>query len=140
QKEFGSPARRAVAREAVRQSMVLLKNEGKLLPLSLTARRIHVSGRGADDLGMQCGGWTVDWQGKRGAVTTGGTTILQALRQAAGKDTLITDSKDQPDATGADLALVVVGEDPYAESKGDRSDLTLSAEDTAAVSAAKATG
>ncbi|WP_225154616.1 glycoside hydrolase family 3 C-terminal domain-containing protein, partial [Bradyrhizobium sp. NBAIM08] len=120
--------------------MVLLKNEGKLLPLSLTARRIHVSGRGADDLGMQCGGWTVDWQGKRGAVTTGGTTILQALRQAAGKDTLITDSKDQPDATGADLALVVVGEDPYAESKGDRSDLTLSAEDTAAVSAAKATG
>lgn len=140
QKEFGSPAHRAVAREAVRQSVVLLKNEGKVLPLSRTAKRIHLSGRGADDLGMQCGGWTVDWQGKRGPVTTGGTTILQALRQAAGKGTLITEARDQPDATGADLALVVIGEDPYAESKGDRSDLALCAEDTAAVSAAKATG
>lgn len=140
QKEFGSPAHRAVARNAVRKSMVLLKNEGKVLPLSRTAKRIHVTGRGADDLGMQCGGWTVDWQGKHGAVTTGGTTILQALRLAAGKDSLITDSKAQPDATGADVTVVVIGEAPYAESKGDRSDLGLTAEDTAAVAAAKATG
>jgi beta-glucosidase len=140
QKEVGSPAHRAVAREAVRQSVVLLKNYGKALPLSRKAKRIHVAGRGADDLGMQCGGWTVDWQGKLGEVTTGGTTVLEALRHAAGKDTNITVSTDHPDAKGADAVVVVIGEPPYAESKGDRADLTLSPEDSAAVADAKAVG
>ena len=68
----------------------------QVLPLSRKAKRIHVTGRGADDLGMQCGGWTVDWQGKRGEVTTGGTTILKALREAAGKETPITFSNNAP--------------------------------------------
>ncbi|MEI6072711.1 MAG: glycoside hydrolase family 3 N-terminal domain-containing protein [Verrucomicrobiae bacterium] len=140
QKEFGSEAHRAVAREAVQKSVVLLKNEGRVLPLSRKAKRIHVTGRGADDIGMQCGGWTIDWQGKRGAVTTGGTTILTALRQAAGKGTAITGSKESADARGADVAVVVIGEEPYAEMNGDRSDLALSREDAAAVSEAKAAG
>ncbi len=140
QKEFGSAAHRAVARQAVQQSLVLLKNEGKVLPLSRKAKHIHVTGRGADDVGMQCGGWTIDWQGKRGNPTTGGTSLLQALRDAAGKDTLITAGKDQPNAKGADVIVVVVGEEPYAEMKGDRADLALCAEDRAAVSDAKATG
>jgi len=140
QKEFGSEAHRAVAREAVQKSVVLLKNEGRVLPLSRNAKRIHVTGRGADDIGMQCGGWTIDWQGKRGAVTTGGTTILTALCQAAGKRTSITGSKESTDARGADVAVVVIGEEPYAEMNGDRADLALSREDAAAVSEAKAAG
>ena len=140
QKDFGSAAHRAVARKAVQQSLVLLKNDGKTLPLSRTAKRIHITGRGANDLGMQCGGWTVDWQGKLGDVTTGGTSILKALREAAGKETQITVSNDGSGAKGADVALVVIGEEPYAEMKGDRSDLAISKEDAAAVAAAKAAG
>jgi beta-glucosidase len=138
--KFGSEAHREVAREAVRRSLVLLKNEGGALPLSRKAARIHVTGRGADDLGMQCGGWTIDWQGKRGTVTPGGTTILAAIRAAAGKDTKITHSTDGTGAAGADVAVVVVGEEPYAEMEGDREDLSLAKEDAAAVSAAKAAG
>jgi beta-glucosidase len=140
QKDFGSEAHRAVARDAVRQSVVLLKNEGKTLPLSRKAKRIHVTGRGADDVGMQCGGWTVDWQGKLGQVTTGGTSILTAIQKTAGGDVKITTSKDAAEAKGADVAVVVIGEEPYAEMKGDRSDLSLSKEDIAAVAAAKAAG
>jgi beta-glucosidase len=139
-RDFGSDAHRAVAREAVRQSLVLLKNDGRTLPLSRKAKRIHVTGRGANDLGMQCGGWTIDWQGRRGEVTTGGTTILAGLRAAAGKDTAVTFSEDQPDARGADAVVVVIGEEPYSEAKGDRSELSLSAEDRDAVSDAKASG
>ena len=53
-----------MARQAVRESLVLLKNDGKVLPLSKKAARIHVAGKSADDIGNQCGGWTIDWQGK----------------------------------------------------------------------------
>src|SRR5690242_19402256 len=67
---FGGAAHRAVARQAVRESLVLLKNDNDTLPLKRTARRIHVAGGGADDIGMQCGGWTVEWQGQMGAVTS----------------------------------------------------------------------
>jgi beta-glucosidase len=138
--KFGSESHREVAREAVRRSLVLLKNEGGVLPLSRSAARIHVTGRGADDLGMQCGGWTVDWQGKRGAVTPGGTTILEAIRSAAGKETKITHSADGTGAAGADVAVVVVGEEPYAEMEGDHEELSLSKEDAAAISEAGSTG
>jgi len=140
QAEFASEAHRAAARDAVRKSVVLLKNEGKLLPFPRGLKRIHVTGSGADDLGMQCGGWTVDWQGRRGEVMPGGTTILKALRSVAGAGTTITDSKNGKDAAGADVALVVVGESPYAEMKGDKEELALSPEDLAAVSEAKAAG
>ena len=138
--KFGSESHREVAREAVRRSLVLLKNEGGVLPLSREAARIHVTGRGADDLGMQCGGWTVDWQGKPGTVTPGGTTVLEAIRSAAGKDTKITHSADGTGAAGADVAIVVVGERPYAEMEGDHEDLSLGKEDAAAISEAKAAG
>ena len=137
--KFGSAEHRAVARDAVRQSCVLLKNEGKTLPVSKTAGRIHVTGRGANDIGMQCGGWTIDWQGKMGEVTTGGTTILKAI-QAAAKDAEVTTSPDGSGAEGADVAIVVIGEEPYAEMKGDRTDLAISKEDAAAFAKAKAAG
>src|SRR5581483_11286968 len=71
---FGSDEHRRIARQAVRESLVLLKNEGKALPLGKTARRIHVAGKSADNIGNQCGGWTIAWQGKTGPVTSGGTT------------------------------------------------------------------
>ena len=70
-REFGSTKHREVARRAVRESLVLLKNENHALPLAKSATRIHVAGKAADDIGMQCGGWTVTWQGKPGNVTTG---------------------------------------------------------------------
>ena len=79
----GSAEHRAVARECVRQSLVLLKNENHALPLAKHAKRLVVVGKAADDIGIQCGGWTIDWQGKPGNVLKGGTTILAAIRQAA---------------------------------------------------------
>lgn len=141
QKHFGSSEHREVAREAVRQSLVLLKNEGKTLPLSRDeAKHIHISGRGADDLGMQCGGWTIDWQGKPGEITPGGTTILQALRDTVGENCTVSTEADGSGISGADAAIIVVGEMPYAEMEGDLRQLSLSAEDIAAVSNAKAAG
>ena len=125
--DFGSPAHRAVAREAVRKSLVLLKNDSAL-PLSRDAARIHVAGRAADDIGIQSGGWTIEWQGEVGPVTPGGTTILEAIRRAAGEGTEVTYGEDGGDVAGADVAVVVVGEEPYAEMEGDRLDLTLTAE------------
>ena len=140
QPEFGSEAHRKVARQAVAESVVLLKNENALLPVKKLPRRVHVAGSGADDLGMQCGGWTIGWQGDRGDLTPGGTTILDALKAVAGNTTEVNFTADGSKCEGSDLGIVVVGEGPYAEMKGDRYDLALSAEDTAAVAALKAAG
>jgi beta-glucosidase len=137
---IGSPAHRAVARECVRESLVLLKNEKHLLPLSPRVDRLAVVGVGADDLGMQCGGWTVDWQGRHGQVTSGGTTLLAAIRSAVSPATEITYSPDASNLAKPDAIIAVVGEAPYAEMKGDRADLNLSAEDMALIARAKATG
>ena len=98
-----------------------------------TAARIHVAGKNADDIGNQCGGWTIDWQGKSGDVTTGGTTILAAIKSTVSKDTKVTFSKDGSGAAGATVGVVVIGEKPYAEMQGDRADLALAPEDIAAV-------
>ena len=126
----GSPAHRTVARQAVAESLVLLKNAHRALPLARAAT-IHVAGSRADDLGAQCGGWAVGWQGKRGRITEG-TTILEGIRQAA-PQAKVTHSADGSGAEGADVVVAVVGEDPYAEGKGDSADLALPAEDRALV-------
>jgi len=139
-KVFGSPAHRQVARECVRGSMVLLKNERRTLPVSKRLKHIHVAGKSADDIGNQCGGWTISWQGKSGDNTTGGTTILQAIKQSVSPETMVTFSKDGSRANGADLGIVVIGEIPYAEWMGDRKDLTLAPEDVAAVEEVKKAG
>jgi beta-glucosidase len=136
QKSFGGPEHRAVARQAVSESLVLLKNQGKVLPLKKSAR-IFVAGKNADNIGNQCGGWTIDWQGKTGDVTTGGTTILSAMKAV---DSQVTFSKDGDGAAGAAVGVVVIGETPYAEMRGDRKELTVSPEDIAAVKAVKAAG
>ena len=138
---FGSAEHRAVARECVRGSLVLLKNEGKTLPVKKYAKRIHVAGKSADDIGNQCGGWTISWQGNSGNnVVTGGTTILKAIEQSVSPDTKVTFSKDGSGAGGADVGIVVIGETPYAEMIGDRKDLTIDEQDLAAVEAVKQAG
>src|SRR5204863_2740939 len=89
----GSAAHRAVAREAVRKSQVLLKNKFGVLPLPKTAPKIFVAGKSADDIGNQSGGWTISWQGSSGATTTG-TTILQGVRSAVAPGTTVTYNRD----------------------------------------------
>ena len=138
-RSFGSAEHRAVARRAVRESLVLLKNEKRTLPIAKSAKRIHVAGKNADDLGNQCGGWTIDWQGKSGTPTTG-TTVLAALRSSAGPSTEVTFSKDGAGAGGADVGVVVVGEGPYAEFEGDRADLALAREDMEAIANVRKSG
>ncbi len=138
--KFGSAAHRQVARECVRASLVLLKNEKRVLPASKKLTRIHVAGKSADDIGNQCGGWTISWQGKSGANTTGGTTILKAVQETVSPTTKVTYSKDGSDAAGADLGIVVIGETPYAEWMGDRQNLELSEEDVAVVEKMKQAG
>jgi beta-glucosidase len=135
----GSSGHRSVARQAVRQSMVLLKNDSTTLPLSKTLTRIHVAGKNADDLGNQCGGWTISWQGQSGPITAG-TTILEAIRSAVSPATTVTYSRDGSNAAGADVAIVVLGETPYAEMMGDRADLGLSNEDMTTFVRVRATG
>jgi beta-glucosidase len=136
---FGGASHRAVARQAVRESLVVLKNEHNALPLARTAKRIHVAGVSANDLGDQCGGWTIKWQGQSGSPTSG-TTVLGAIQQIAGPNVKVTYSQDGTGADGADVAVVVVGETPYAEMLGDRRDLSLSERDTATIANARKAG
>jgi beta-glucosidase len=139
-KTFGSTEHREIARQAVRESLVLLKNERQALPISKRVARVHVGGKSADDIGNQCGGWTISWQGRSGDVTPGGTTTLSAIRATVSKNTSVTFSRDGAGAEGADIGIVVIGEKPYAEGKGDRADLALDKEDADAVSNMKKAG
>jgi len=137
---IGSKEHREIARDAVRQSLVLLKNEKGFLPLSRNLKRIHVAGRGADSIGMQCGGWTVSWQGSSTLKLDGATTILQAVKETVSKNTNVTYSIDGAGAVGAEAGIVVVGESPYAEMFGDSKDLALSKKDLAVIETMKSSG
>ena len=102
-----------------------------LLPLPKSGKKIIVAGRGANNIGMQSGGWTISWQGEMGK-TTDGTTILEAIKSSVNDETSVEYSVDGKGVTG-DIA-VVVGEKPYAEMEGDRKDLKLAKEDLAVIS------
>ncbi len=119
---FGCREHREVAREAVRKSLVLLKNEGGVLPLDKGAR-ILVTGPAAHDRGRQCGGFTVEWQGVTGnAAIVGGTSIWEGIRAVAPGAVLWGGggrAAEVPDARDFDVAIVVIGERPYAEGMGD---------------------
>ena len=115
---FGGSAHRAVAREAVRKSLVLLKHEPAVLPLAKQAR-VLVAGKNADNRGHQCGGFTVAWQGVSGAEKIiGGTSIWEGIQSVAPNAELSADGAGA-DATRHDVAIVVIGETPYAEGMGD---------------------
>lgn len=122
---IGSEEHRDVARRAVRQSLVLLKNQNDLLPLK-AGQNILVTGDGADDIGKQSGGWTITWQGT-GNINSdfpGGTSVFDGLQSAmtaiGGTAEL---SADGSYTSKPDIAVVVFGEDPYAEFQGDRETL-----------------
>ena len=129
---IGSKDHREIAREAVKKSMVLLKNKNNILPLPKSGKTIIVAGKGANNIGMQSGGWTISWQGEMGQ-TTSGTTILDAIKSAVEPGTIVEYSVDGKGFAG-DLAVVVVGEKPYAEMQGDRKDLKLDKEDLDVIS------
>lgn len=131
--QLGRKEHRELAREAVRKSLVLLKNgkssEKKMLPLSKKAGTILVAGSHADNLGYQCGGWTIEWQGGSGRITAG-TTILDAIKSTVDPTTNVVYSEN-PDTSflkskNISYAIIVVGETPYAEIAGDSMNLTIS--------------
>lgn len=128
----GCKLHRDLAREAVRKSLVLLKN-GKdhrcpFLPLDRNAKKILVAGTHADNLGYQCGGWTITWDGIGGRLTKG-TTILDAIKETVGDNTQVVHEEfPSPDTLARedfDFAIVAVGEAPYAEFTGDNSVLNI---------------
>ncbi|XP_057474584.1 uncharacterized protein LOC130762769 isoform X1 [Actinidia eriantha] len=128
----GCKLHRELAREAVRKSLVLLKNgkdpNKQFLPLNRNAERILVAGTHADNLGYQCGGWTATWMGASGRITIG-TTILEAIKAAVGENTELVYEQRPSAGTFASqdfsFAIVVVGEGPYAETMGDDSELII---------------
>lgn len=138
----GSDEHRAVAREAVSQSLVLLKNEDDLLPLSRDLGTVFIAGEGADDIGIQSGGWTIEWQGTTGVRSTIGTTILEAIQQSVSDETQIVYNKaglfdQQLDEKGepiiADLGIAVISERPYTEYVGDSALLNIPRSDLMAL-------
>jgi beta-glucosidase len=128
--EIGSKERREVARQAVRESLVLLKSEGEVLPLR-AEDPVAIVGRHAHNSGLQSGGWSIHWQGQSESYR-GATTILDGIKAVAGQ------VEYAPDGCYAgmesDKAIVVVGEEPYAEFAGDSDALWLSDEHKALIS------
>ncbi|MFT5774414.1 glycoside hydrolase family 3 N-terminal domain-containing protein [Hyphomonas sp.] len=128
---LGREDHRAVARRAVRQSLVLLKNDANLLPLA-GSKTVMISGSGANSMQQQTGGWTLNWQGtgnENKEFLTGETVfagVEAAMAARGGSSFLSTDGsfEEKPDA-----AIVVYGEEPYAEYRGDRTDLVYEFED-----------
>ncbi len=123
----GHAEHRRLAEEAVRRSLVLLHDRRAALPLGADLARLLVVGAAADDVGLQCGGWTVTWMGAAGDITPG-STLLDGLRARRPATEIVFD----PDGRGderAPVGIVVVAEEPYAEGMGDRHDLELAAAD-----------
>lgn len=128
----------AIARQAVAESMVVLKNDGAL-PIANQYKRIFVGGANSDNIGNQCGGWTIEWQGLSGDITEG-TTLLEAVQNAAGDipvESYVRDSQLNSD----DLVILGVGERPYAEWPGDATrGLDLKASEQRIIDNANASG
>ncbi|XP_010535412.1 PREDICTED: uncharacterized protein LOC104810727 isoform X2 [Tarenaya hassleriana] len=131
--KVGCKEHRELGREAVRKSLVLLRNgkdpEKRFLPLSRNAEKVLVVGTHADNLGYQCGGWTISWFGHSGRITTG-TTILDAIKKSVGSSTEVVYEEHPSEETlsghnNFTYAIVAIGEEPYAETFGDSSELEI---------------
>jgi len=123
--ELGSTGYRDLAKQLVAKSQVLLKNDNNLLPLQ-KGQKVFVTGPARNNMGLQCGGWGLTWQGNmdtNGKITEG-TTILEGLQEYA--DTFgIEIITDREQAAQADLVILALGEVPYAEFEGDTQDLSI---------------
>ena len=123
----GCQAHRSLARKAVAASAVLLTDPDDVLPIS--GGNGLVAGAAADDIGLQCGGWTIEWQGGSGPITVG-TSVVDALRQAeADLEISFDPSADFGSGQRAPVGIAVIAEPPYSEGAGDRADLALPAAD-----------
>jgi beta-glucosidase len=120
----GSEPHRAVARQCVRESQVLLRKNDAVLPLPNTGIKVLVAGEHADNIGLQCGGWTIDWAGGSGEITTG-TTILEGLQEIAPNVQFVYDAAGDFTDEDADYVIAVIGEQPYVEGGGDSGDLSV---------------
>jgi beta-glucosidase len=134
----GSAEHRMVARRAVQKSLVVLKNDGNVLPLSKSAT-IALAGNSAENTGNQCGGWTITWQGVTGDVIGGATSVRAAFNAEIGA-TKVLYSTGGTSTSGATVGIAVIGETPYSEGQGDRTDLTVPSSQVAVVQALKAAG
>ena len=119
----GAPEHRALARDAAAASQTLLKNDGELLPLQASGRTLLIAGRAADDVGLACGGWSISWMGSPGAITPG-STFMDGVRELA-PDADVAYEPEGDGAARADVGVVVVAEEPYAEGLGDRYSVRL---------------
>lgn len=118
---IGNDYAKSVAREAVNKSVVILKND-KVLPIK--AKKIVVAGSNANNIGNQCGGWTIRWQGESGNITSG-TTIFEGIKEVAPKYSAVILSNLNKDLNDADHIILVIGEKPYAEWEGDNNNIEL---------------
>ncbi len=132
----GQEDHRTLAREAAGRSQTLLANDGDLLPLAPSDGPFLVAGRAADDVGLQCGGWTISWMGGAGPITPG-STLLDGLREHA-QDAWVRHEPDGDGAERAPVGVVVLAEPPYAEGMGDRTSLALPDADVALVERVRA--
>jgi len=126
--QIGSAQHRQLARTAVAQSLGLLKNDANLLPLPKDIGHLYIGGQAAHDLGIQAGGWTIEWQGRTGPIIPG-TTILEGIQAAVSPQTVVEYNQHgrftgDPGAADA-VCIAVVGELPYAEGRGDSASLSL---------------
>ncbi len=132
---IGSVENRQLARDAVAESLVLLKNEDSLLPLSANIPSMLVAGSAADNVGMQMGGWSIEWQGVDGNWIPGATSILAGIKEKVSEETTL-EYDELGNFTGdkrAAVGIAIVGETPYAEGAGDREYPILYEEDLQAI-------
>jgi beta-glucosidase len=137
--KVGSMEHREIARQCVRESLVLLKKKDGVLPLQKNNTKIFVTGSHADNLGYQCGGWTIKWQGDSGNITTG-TTIFEAMKKTGTDAQIIYSENGDFPGLDNDYSVVVIGETPYAEGSGDETDLNLPESDIQLIKKMKSYG
>src|SRR5699024_2030683 len=121
--DFASGEHKAIAREAVAKSLTLLKNselnDSTLVSELNNMENIVVGGSSANDIGMQNGGWTITWQGSKGNITAG-TTIYDGMKEVAPDKNFTLTTNGAIEKDKYDAAILVMGEETYAEYDGDR--------------------